>query len=90
MGGSSQAYFFDYDNDGWKDIFTANSHVMGPNVNEFYSHLQYLQPLLLFRNLANGKFEDVSSQSGEVFVPHRPGKRQNAPSMPVAVSSCRA
>jgi len=66
--------FIDYDNDGWKDIFTANSHVMGPNVNEFYSHLQYLQPLLLFRNLGNGKFEDVSSRSGEVFGPVRPGK----------------
>jgi len=66
--------FFDYDNDGWKDIFTANSHVMGPNVNQFYSHLEYLQPLLLFRNLANGRFEDVSSRSGEVFSPLRPGK----------------
>jgi hypothetical protein len=66
--------FFDYDNDGWKDIFTANSHVMGPNVNEFYSHLQYLQPLLLFRNLTDGKFQDVSAQSGEVFSPMRPGK----------------
>jgi hypothetical protein len=66
--------FFDYDNDAWKDIFTANSHVMGPNVSDFYSHLQYLQPLLLFRNLANGRFEDVSAKSGDVFQPERPGK----------------
>ncbi len=66
--------FFDYDNDGWKDIFTANSHVMGPNVNMFYSHIEYLQPLLLFRNLRNGKFEDVSKKSGEVFQPLRPSR----------------
>jgi hypothetical protein len=66
--------FFDYDNDGWKDIFTANSHVMGPNVSLFYSHIEFLQPLLLFRNLSNGRFQDVSGQSGEIFQNHRPSR----------------
>ncbi len=58
--------FFDYDNDGWKDIFTANSHVMD-NVPLYLSHVGYSQPPLLLRNLANGKFEDVSSKSGKIF-----------------------
>lgn len=66
--------FFDYDNDGWKDIFTANSHVMGPNVNLFYSHIEYLQQLLLFKNLGSGKFSDVSATSGGVFAPRRPAR----------------
>jgi hypothetical protein len=59
--------FLDYDNDGWKDIFTANSHVLD-NVQLFLSHVTYLQPPLLLRNLASGKFENVSSRSGKIFA----------------------
>lgn len=58
--------FFDYDHDGWKDLLTANSHVMD-TVHLYHSHLQYRQPLLLFRNRGNQEFEDVSSRSGPVF-----------------------
>ena len=58
--------FFDYDNDGWKDIFTANSHVMD-NVSLYLRHVEYAQAPLLFRNLANGKFENVSPSSGKIF-----------------------
>ena len=56
--------FLDYDNDGWKDIVVANGHV--------YPYLRhtppggetYEQPRLLFRNLGNGRFADVSRESG--------------------------
>lgn len=58
--------FFDYDNDGRKDIFTANSHVMD-NVNLYHKNIYYRQPMLLFRNLGSGKFQNVSSRGGEVF-----------------------
>jgi len=57
---------FDYDNDGHKDLFFANSHVMD-NVQKMQPHLQYLQPLLLLRQ-ADGKFVNVSAQSGRVFA----------------------
>ena len=56
----------DYDNDGHKDLFFANSHVLD-NVEKTQPHLEYLQPLLLLRQV-NGKFVDVSKQSGQVFV----------------------
>lgn len=56
----------DYDNDGHKDLFFANSHVLD-NVEKTQPHLEYLQPLLLLRQI-NGKFVDVSKQSGQVFV----------------------
>lgn len=56
---------FDYDNDGSKDIFFANSHVMD-NIHKTQPHLEYLQDLLLLKQV-NKKFVNVSSQSGPVF-----------------------
>lgn len=56
---------FDYDNDGYKDLFFADSHVLD-NVHKTQPHLEYLQPLLLLRQV-DGKFVNVSDQSGKVF-----------------------
>ena len=58
--------FFDYDNDGWKDLFVAQGHVMD-TIQLTFPHLRYLQPLLLLHNEQGKKFTDVSAQSGEVF-----------------------
>ena len=55
--------FFDYDNDGYKDIFVANGHVLD-NITEVDRSTTYPQRNLLFRNLGDGTFEDVSNQSG--------------------------
>jgi len=55
----------DYDNDGWKDLFVAQAHVMD-NIQYFQGNVHYLEPLLLLRNV-QGRFEDVSAQSGEPF-----------------------
>ncbi|HEX8733924.1 MAG TPA: CRTAC1 family protein [Pyrinomonadaceae bacterium] len=41
--------FFDFDNDGWKDIFVANGHIY-PTVDNFQWGTSYAQQLLLFRN----------------------------------------
>jgi len=41
--------FFDYDNDGWKDLFVAQSHVMD-TIEKTSPNLRYLQPPLLLRN----------------------------------------
>jgi enediyne biosynthesis protein E4 len=58
--------FLDYDNDGWKDLFIAQSHVMDTiQVNE--PHLRYRESPLLLWNDHGKKFADVSAQSGEVF-----------------------
>lgn len=56
----------DYDNDGHKDLFFANSHVMD-NIEKMQPHLEYLQHLLLLRQV-DGKFVNVSDQSGKVFA----------------------
>ncbi len=59
------AGFVDYDNDGWKDLFVAQSHVMN-NIEYFQGNVRYLESLLLLRNV-KGKFEDVSAASGPAF-----------------------
>jgi len=55
--------FLDFDNDGWKDIFIANGHVYAQIANRNL-HLTYRQPKLLYRNLGNGRFDDVSANAG--------------------------
>ena len=55
--------FIDYDNDGWKDVFIANGH-MYPEVEAKYPEEPYRQRKILYQNLGNGRFRDVSLQSG--------------------------
>ena len=55
--------FFDMDNDGWPDILICNGHVY-PEVEQLKTEAGYLQRKLLYRNLRNGRFEDVSLQAG--------------------------
>ena len=59
-------HFFDYDNDGWKDLFVAQSHVMD-TIEKTSPNLRYLEPPLLLRNQA-GHFAKV--MAGEAF--HKP------------------
>jgi hypothetical protein len=56
---------YDFDNDGHKDLFTANSHV-SENA-DFYGRDHYRQPNALFRNLRNGRFENVTPQAGSAL-----------------------
>jgi hypothetical protein len=55
--------FFDMDNDGWPDILICNGHVY-PEVEQLKTEAGYPQRKLLYRNLRNGRFEDVSTQAG--------------------------
>ena len=55
----------DFDNDGWLDLFVVNGHVYPQmELAKSESAAGFRQPLLLERNLGNGKFEDVSKASG--------------------------
>jgi enediyne biosynthesis protein E4 len=55
----------DLDNDGWKDLFTANSHV-NDRVDAFEAH-HYREPNAVFLNAGNGTFRDASGDLGEGF-----------------------
>ncbi len=59
------ARFFDYDNDGFKDLIVAQGHDID-NIQLNFPQLHYREPLLLLRNNGHG-FTDVSAKSGPVF-----------------------
>jgi tetratricopeptide (TPR) repeat protein len=66
-------WFFDYDNDGWPDIFATSYPSYSPDeVLRSYMHLPtHTDTMKLYRNLHNGTFEDVTAQVGldKVFIP---------------------
>src|SRR5258708_746182 len=57
------AKFFDFDNDGWPDLFIANGHV-DPQVEGQSFGVGYAGRPFLFHNLKNGKFEEIGQPSG--------------------------
>ena len=60
------ARFMDYDNDGRQDIFMATGHVLD-NIERYHAGVTYPEPKLMFRNLGNGTFTNVSGQLGPDF-----------------------
>jgi hypothetical protein len=63
--------FFDMDNDGWLDLLMSNGHVY-PEVDNSKTDLKYAEHKYLYRNLRNGRFEEVTDKGG-------PGILENAP-----------
>ena len=57
------AGFLDYDNDGWADILVCNGHVY-PEVRESALESGYRERKIVYHNLGNRKFEDVSMKMG--------------------------
>jgi hypothetical protein len=58
--------FMDYDNDGARDLFMANGHVLD-NVQLYHQGTTYAEPKLMFRNNGHGVFENVSDRLGPDF-----------------------
>jgi enediyne biosynthesis protein E4 len=63
-------FFFDYDLDGWLDIFVANGHIED-QIENIQKRVRYAEPPHLFRNLANGKFTEVTDQMSADFAKPR-------------------
>jgi hypothetical protein len=64
---------FDFDNDGWKDLFVARANVVD-NINQLLPNRKYPEPNTVFRNLGGAKFADASPSAGPDFqleAPHR-------------------
>lgn len=55
--------FMDFDNDGWDDFFMVNGHVY-PQVDSIGMDSKFREPKLLFQNLRDGKFQNISKQVG--------------------------
>jgi hypothetical protein len=67
------AMFLDFDNDSWLDILLCNGHVY-PEVSETAIEYGYRQRKVLYRNLANGRFADVSMDAGPGILETVPGR----------------
>ncbi|MEJ7608792.1 MAG: VCBS repeat-containing protein [Bryobacteraceae bacterium] len=68
------ARFLDFDNDGWKDVFVGQGHVMD-NIELTQPNIRYLEPLLLMRNI-KGKYQDASAEGASRFESRaQPGRR---------------
>ena len=66
-------FFFDYDLDGWPDIFIANGHI-DPEIQKVQGNVKYAMPPHLFHNVSKGKFEEVTKQMGQAFGTPRVGR----------------
>jgi hypothetical protein len=70
---SFATWFFDYDNDGWPDLFVTSyySYTLDQTLRSYLGLPFQAETLKLYRNLHNGAFEDVTAQVGldKVFMP---------------------
>jgi hypothetical protein len=72
QGPTFGAWFFDYDNDGWPDLFVAGYYSSLEDIASGYlGNPQNGESLHLYKNLRNGKFKDVTAETGlnRVFLP---------------------
>ncbi|MGB9196477.1 MAG: CRTAC1 family protein [Terriglobales bacterium] len=60
-------FFFDYDNDGWPDIFVADGHIED-EIERVQKRVSYAEAPHLFRNLGGGKFVEVTATMGAGFA----------------------
>ena len=65
--------FLDLDNDGWLDLFLVNGHVY-PEVEQLKTEAGYKQRKVVYRNLRNGRFADVSEQLGAPVTTPKAGR----------------
>jgi enediyne biosynthesis protein E4 len=67
------ARFFDFDNDGWRDLLVTNGHILD-NIALYHPGVTYAEERKLYRNLGNGKFADVTSTQDAAFRAPRVGR----------------
>jgi hypothetical protein len=66
-------FFFDYDLDGWPDIFIANGHIDG-DIQRVQPNVKYAMPPHVFRNMGKGNFQEVTKSLGAAFATPRVGR----------------
>ena len=66
-------FFFDYDNDGWPDIFVADGHIED-QIEKVQKRVTYAEPPHVFRNLGKGKFTETTASLGTAFASPKVGR----------------
>jgi hypothetical protein len=65
--------FVDLDHDGWLDLFLVNGHVY-PEVEQLTTEAGYRQRKVVYRNLRDGRFEDITEKLGAPITTPRAGR----------------
>ena len=64
------ARFFDFDNDGWRDLLVINGHILD-NIALYHPNVAYAEEKRLYRNTGNGQFVDATATQPPAFrAPH--------------------
>jgi len=63
-------FFFDYDLDGWEDMYVADGH-LDPDIERIQQRVHYAEPAHLFRNAGKGEFHEVTAEMGQSFAAPR-------------------
>src|SRR5215510_7807116 len=66
-------FFFDYDLDGWLDIFVANGHIES-DIERIQNRIKYAQPPHMFRNEGKGAFAEATQSLGNALHQPRVGR----------------
>lgn len=69
---SFATWFFDYDNDGWPDLFVTSYYIsVDESIRSYLGLAPNAETLKLYKNLGNGTFRDVTASVGldKVFMP---------------------
>jgi enediyne biosynthesis protein E4 len=66
-------FFFDYDNDGWPDIFVSDGHIED-QIEKVQKRVSYAEPPHVFRNLGGGKFVEATQSLGTALASPKVGR----------------
>jgi hypothetical protein len=67
------ARFFDFDNDGWRDLLVINGHILD-NIPIYHPEVTYEEEKTLYRNRGDGNFVDATRTEGADFRKPRVGR----------------
>jgi len=73
LDSSFGARFFDWDNDGWRDLLVTNGHILD-NIKLYHPEVSYEEPRRLYRNTGGGHFVDATMTQGADFRAARVGR----------------
>ena len=73
LNSSFGARFFDFDNDGWRDLLVINGHILD-NIPLYHPDVKYAESKKLYRNTGDGKFVDASATQPAAFLAPKVGR----------------
>jgi enediyne biosynthesis protein E4 len=73
LNSSFGSRWFDFDNDGWRDLLVTNGHILD-NISIYHPNVSYAEERKLYRNVGNGRFVDATATQDRLFRAPRVGR----------------